>query len=531
VRRDGNEIIEVFDPDAFEWEHDFDAAEFEPTGSDSTGFGGEAGTNGRTSTLPRWIAPAGLAALAGVVVVSVTGGSSTPDAARPETTTVPAASSQVTLAPLPATVEAQGTGVDVAPRYAVVTPPGYVVVQTSDDVTMYGPDYSSQLWATPGSTASSGQWISIAAFDNGRVDPALADSFWWPNSYRLAIGDLTATVSAPNSSHGTTNATMVVGPMVISVDALGVAPSSWPEILGSISQGTTDGGRIDIEPAVLAGHALIVDTPRVWRDVQGDGPRSQFVAVSRNGGARRGVLIVSTSRSLPAASQVADVLPFILESMRIFRAPDGSLGVAGRDPQYGGAMAYWVDPEGSSVEVRFSGTVDQVIALAQSAYQTSAEEWSELADINPELRWLDELAAEASAQVDELRIDDERTMRTSLWQATTGDGVRYSWRITSATDNNEFAMDEFDGQVATIQTASTIRSTTVLATMPSDLGEAVLTIYPTGGEPVLRQLRAVDLSFGVLAATALVEQVGPFTATITSPDGTLLAVWPPAPEP
>ena len=313
------------------------------------------------------------------------------------------------------------------------------------------------------------------------------------------------------------------------METFGVAGEALPALLESIAT------EID-EPQALNDYELVVDSPGPWYELAGAG--LSFEYFGRRSATKSGWLSVVTTRSRSKDSRVTDVLPFLLDSMRAFRAADGSIGIAGYERRSGRALAYWVDPDGWSVQVSYEATLDQVIATAQTAYRATEAEWAAFAARPPTFQSGAAEYRETSRVVDTAEIDAELTLQTKLQQFTVGNRVRYSWVLQEiSADNsgpyNAYSTTEFDDVLPTITTMSNAQTTTVLATLPrfesataDFFANAVLTIYPATGNPIVRNFTDVDPDFGVLATTAIVEPIGAFTATMTAADGTVLATWP-----
>jgi hypothetical protein len=421
-------------------------------------------------------------------------------------------------------------------RYGVVPPPGFVVVEASYS-TGNGIRGWSQLWATPGSATRSGHWISVfQTIVPSGFDPGFD---YQQGTFRLAIGDAVAVVLPAAGESDTTTATMFIDRFAMSVETFGVPTDLLSALLGSIAEGSADGATdgIEFDRSLMVGYGLIADATDPWSQLQPDGLTDRFTAIGPpvdSDGYQ--YLRVTTARSSPIGSDPVDALPFILDSTRVFSAPDGSIGIAGYDPGVERAKALWVDSDGWSVQVDFDGTVDEVIALAKTAYRVTDEEWIALGE--PQAVGFpsnDEPFTQISRQVDQRQLSEQVSQQTHLRRTTVGDRVRYRWMLRRLDDNQpgnplEYYTDEFTGEPASITTMSSPASTTVLATVPNLAADSKLTVYPAGGEPIVRDFAVVGFELDVVAATAIVEQVGPFTATITSSDGTLLAVWPPLPE-
>ena len=518
MKRDDSEIIEVFETDAPGFGPD--PAQIDAAQSDSE----DDRVSGRTNR-PRWIVAAGAAAVAAFVAISATGGSPAPEQPRAAATTSTEAFDFVTVVPSPAE-QAAANLPEVAPRYAIVNPPGYTTVAAEEYTTGIDSNFRSRVWATSGSTGSSGQWVGAIEYRSAVGETASSE--FLQSSYRLAVGDSVAVVTPPTPASATTTA-VLLGPVWIEMETFGLAADALPVLLETVATGLSATSTLD-------GYEIIADSPSPWNQLAGEG--LSFQTVAKRFTTEPSWLSVITTRSRPNDSSVTDALPFVLDSMRAFRAADGSIGIAGYERRSGDAVAYWVDPDGWSVAVSFAATIDQVIATAQTAYRATDDEWAAFAAAPPTFQNDAAAYRETSRVVDTAAIDDALTLQTQLRQVTVGNRVRYSWVLEeiSADDlghYNAYSTTEFDDVFPTITTMSSAQTTTVLATLPrfesataDFFADSVLTVYPATGDPIVRAFADVDPVFSVLAATAIVEPIGAFTATITAADGTVLATWP-----
>ena len=529
MRRDDNEIIEVFDVDVDHFGESYGA------GVGGDGDRGSAGNDGTgfddisVSRRPRWVVPAGLTAIAAVIAMSIGSGSSDTDSTRSAATTQPAATTPVTLAPLPTTTDpATGTG-DPA-RYVVDLPEGVTVMGANEfDIRENGAP--TQLWATPGATATTGKWfeISVTGAFGSRLE-ATAEA------YRTAVGDTPALVEPGLTAERATRLGFVRDSSWVSMTAFGVSVEFLTAVAGSLS--VTDSGEPQIDSSlVLFDEFRLIDDRPSGSWLFGEGRAAGLYASFGIGDDYRpdgtNFVNVTVGRPKPADGSYATRVPFIVDPIRAFQAVDGSLGVAGPIVNTGipfdrpVSLAHWIDADGWLVAIVMDGSVDEVIDVAATA-RVDADEWDRLAtadrgvpdfvDATPGTTYVTDAADDAT---DEARLVERRTA-----------ALTYSWRTlaigSSPSEGFEVESRSFSPDVPTISTTATNDNQFVFATVPRSQEGAVLTVQ-FSEDPTLTfsmPLTDRDPTFAVLSAVFSTTAVGAFTATITAADGTVLAAWP-----
>ena len=532
MRRDEGEIIEVFDTDATLFDHAVQPVEGPGDAADGWPAEGDANEHRR----PRWVVPVGFAALAAVVVVSLTSGSS--DSATTSASTQPASTDQstlstpITLAPLPtdpvtAADRDAGAGTD-APEYVVDFPATYAVVGADDfTITRGGPP--RQLWAVPGSTATRGRWVEISASPafGQRLDPTV-------DSYRIDVDGTLGFVTPGRSPQEATRLVMVRDNSVVSVEALGVSVEFLTAVAASVSITL---GSPDISSSVgLFDDFRLVDDNDAGSWLFGEGNVVGLYAADSSAptlGGRGAFLNINVGRAPAATDNYEARLPFIVDPIRVFRAPDGSLGVAGRLPNLAVSapdnvsLAHWIDADGWLVAIVMTGTVDEVIGVAQTARRDAAT-WQRLAQaaqfVNDQAQEPD-VGTQATITVS-ADYSDEAVLR-ELGSTS----PEYVWQVSAGAPlftSNSFPLftRPFAADAPNISTAATNDSQVVLAAVPRDLVGATLTVR-VGDEPAVTvALTDRDPGFAVLSAAVGTAAVGPMIAVITAADGTIVATWP-----
>ena len=530
MRRDDSEIIEVFDADD---------AVFATVADTAVVAGPDVEES--MSRRPRWVVPGGVAALLAVVTVVATTGADDSSRAGQDIATTTSASTPVTLAALPTSTD--DGGVEVMPRYAITLPPDYAVAfATSGEQTQY--PIRSQLWATPGSAQNVGRWAAISARPSEADDSSLLSLQSW--SYPVLVGGSPGIVTVPAIAGGTTFVALYRSDLTVFVEGFGVSADFLLAAAGSAVLGPAPTFELTSNIGIFDEFRLVVDSPLYWRTEARDGPQAQVYArrAEASGWTQTQGITVRTARPSP---QYTDVLPFVFGSLTTFRAPDGSIGLAGVEATFPGqpsnwqrATAYWVDPAGWGVAVTATGSISEVIALAQAAYRTEATEWATFEDafISTSSQVLPTVITAmpitldtGDAQAGDGNKGATGTVLARLQSSTLGGDSRYGWTIeiddpNSPTNGERTETDAVAGDVASVQVLSSTSNAFVFAIAPREVaGGAILTVHFADGSSTQVPLTDIEPAFGVLGAAVTFDRPGAFSAVVTAADGTVLTSW------
>ena len=547
MKRDDSEIIEVFEtddalfanvPDASDIAHGRQANDRQ-AGDPQSGDPQSGDPVERASRRPRWVVPGGVAAVLAVVAVVATTGADERGVATQTVATPTVASTPVTLAALPSTsVDQSGanddSGLQVMPRYSVPLSAEFSLVFASSGEQIQS-EVRSQLWASPGASRQVGRWVAISA------QPPLPDDesrqlSLEANAYPVQVGDSPGLVTPPSTAGEPTLLALFRSDSTVYLEGFGVTTEFLLAEAGSVTVGPAPSLELTHSLGIFDDFRLIVDAPRYWRTIGRDGLQSQAYFRDQTvvgGWNRRPSISVRTTRP---NEQYIDVLPFLLDSLTPFPAPDGSIGFAGAagplpgesaDRRY--ATAYWVDRDGWAVSVTAPGTISEVASLAQTAYRTEPDEWAGFESGGVVLDGVAPTVVQAKpimldpgdAQAGDGNATAGLTVRARLQSWTLGEETRYSWAVELG------ATDIFRGDTATVQVLSTTERAYVFATVPRDAADGVvLTVSFADGTTTSTPLQDIEPAFDVFGATVNVDRIGAFTAVIATADGTVLAAWP-----
>ena len=528
MRRDDSEIIEVFDVDADHFGESVRAeygSDGDCSSDDATDF-----DDSPVSRRPRWVVPAGLTAIAAVIAMSIGTGSSDTDSARSAATTQPAATTPVTLAPLPTTTDPTAASSVNDPARYVVDLPEDVSVMGANEFDIRENGAPTQLWATPGATATTGKWVEISV--TGAFGSRLEAT---PEAYRIAMGDIPALVEPGLTADEATKLTFVRDSSRVSMTGHGVSVDFLVSVAGSVSVTDFGAPQIDSSLGLFDEFRLIDDRPSgSW--LFGEGRAAGLYASFGVGDDFRpngtNFVNITVGRPKSADGSYATRVPFIIDPIRVFQAVDGSLGVAGPIVNTGipfdrsVSLAHWIDADGWLVAIVMDGSVDEVIDVASTA-RVDADEWNRLAfaprndtdfvDVTPGTTYVTDVADDAT---------DEATLLERRSAAFT-----YTWRtLANRSDSRQESFEvesrQFSPDVPTISTTATDGNQFVFATVPRSLDGASLTVVVGQDPPVSVLLTDRDPTFAVLSGVFSTTAVGPVTAVLTAADGTVLATWP-----
>jgi hypothetical protein len=519
VKRPPVDVIELIEPDPW----DGRAGDTNDTPGDGDGAPPATGR-------PRWVVPAGVAVLVGVVTVGIVSNASDSPPNRATTITATPTIAAPTTSP-------DDNDTSAAPRYIVRLPYGYFPVRANvispptldDDLSATG--VLSQLWASEGASQTSGRWISVNGF------PGAGPRVWSPASYRtlltLADGTVLSVAVSPTS---TENPTMLVsyrlGANLVEIESFGYTLDELLDPIQAIAETTSaDVPRgLDIDPTPFLDLQLLYSDKVDWRNQLFGATRSEFAASAPPAyGDGNGRIVVSVSE--PAYRD--PLLPFLIGSPTAFTVGRRAVGVAGTALRWwdGGSVAQWIDPDGWLVTIRSTLPVVELVEVAQSASPASDTEWRDRRRAAQSFTTLPTGWTALGKVADGSLSHDGGYWRLSLGrQQSDYFGERYGWRLNAdgpdgATKNN--AIDA--GAIGRPALTSTVFNelTVITATLPGDYPSgAWLQIDRFGLDPIVVPLTKPEPDFTITAAAAVLEDVTPFVARIVRADGTVWATWP-----
>ena len=286
-----------------------------------------------------------------------------------------------------------------------------------------------------------------------------------------------------------------------------------------------EGRDIEVSDLSSIGDLRLLSTVQPWLAVQGSPVEQIFY---RDGTDPMGGLAITVARRSSSdegggAMDRQTALRFLLDHATPFEV-DGSLAVAGAViGQTDYAVATWIVHD-LVVTVSGSMPVPQLIALARTVHEVSAEEW----------RGMQFQASRRGGNNDVGNYEQTDPVAVSF--GTDANGEAWIVNVGIATYDevqmiiwqwDEFGFDSQIDDTASIRTVVDDNRTYVLADLPRALAvEAQLQVTPAGLEPVLVQFSDTDPSLDrTFAAYAFSEPVQ-YTAQIIDADGAVLASWP-----
>ena len=464
---------------------------------------------------PRWVGPvaaAALIALIGYGVATSASSSSLPKAA-PAPSTLP----RVTTTTVPAPTTTQPAPPPV-PYYAADPPREFTIdyaeMQLTDNGFTGSANGPYQLWATEGSSASSGAWFSVNTVPGGAV--------YAVDAVRVQTDGQSIAISHTPTGQSITQYSTSSGTDII------LTSFGWPDddLVRLAAAVTYNSGSIAItDPSLTAGYQMIT-TVFPFLALQGD-PLEQ-VSYQSNTDVTGGIQInvAPRLRSDQGGStldrQIA--LRFFLDDATPFDV-DGHVAVAGTVVGQGSfAVATWI--AGTHI-VTVSGdmSVPELIAIARTVHQVTEPEW----------QGMKFQAAKHNADHNFGNFD--QTPSTAVAFGT--DGAAKPWTITVSVvtfaeqqqliwgwaGNNRVGSSP--GDIAKINTVVDDQRTYVLADLPKAIAAtANLQVTLAGLDPVLvpftDALPALDRTFAAYAFS----EPSQYTAHIIDADGAVLANWP-----
>jgi hypothetical protein len=386
----------------------------------------------------------------------------------------------------------------------------------------------SQLWATPGSTATTGRWIKVSAYGTfGAPLTATTDS------YRILVGDSLGMVSPGLRQRESTTLSFVRENTGYTIEAHGVTLEFLLALAGSVSLTDERALQIDSSLGLFDEFRLIAeDEAGAW--LTGAGPVAQLFAQFGDQRSfapnRSNFLSVSVGR--PDGTYEAQ-LPFIVDPIKVFRAVDGSLGIAGPIVNLGAryerqvSSAHWIDANGWMVVIVMDASVGRVIEVASTA-RVDDEERQRLATeaaVDDGRNFAIPTTGTTFAvpgvdsRIEEAALQLWGSSQTYVWSTFSGDATQPDRSIS--VESHPFAPYQ-----PTISTTATLDNQFVMATVPRDLAGATLTVTVGDDPPVVVPLTDRDPTFEVLSAAYATTTLGPVVAVITGADGGVLATWP-----
>ena len=464
---------------------------------------------------PRWVGPAAAAALVALIGYGVaTSASSSAPKVAPAPSTIPR---PTTTPPAPTTT----VPAPLVPYYSA-DPPREFTVSSAEINTPNGfvDSVKYQLWATDGSTASSGSWFSI---ETNQGPPVALDA------YRLESGDRSIGVS--HTASGQVIAQFSAPPVgSVTITSFGMTDAELVQVVDSITVGR---GRVRLTDQSFIPDFKLISTVYPWLAVEGD--PVEFVLYQSNQDLNGGINLAVAPRPPPDQGgstldrQIA--LRFFLDHTTVFDV-DGHVGVAGSLVGHDEfAVASWIAGD-HIVTVTASLTVPQLVTVARTVHEVAIDEWRgiqfQAARFNSDNNFgnfdqTDPMAvsfgtdSQSNPWVVKAAVLTFPNQRAVVWQWDTDGGNNDGGTIPSALDDT-----------AKINTVVDGRRTYVLADLPRAVSPptAKLQINRDGLDPVLVPFNDVAPDLDRTFAAYAFSEPTTYTAQIVGDDGTVLANWP-----
>lgn len=371
----------------------------------------------------------------------------------------------------------------------------------------YIDDGSYQLWATPGSSATTGSWFAIEMFSGQATTE---------NAMRMQIGDRSIAVAHTSGGQTVAVARTPPGP-IVTLTAFGWSVERLAQLAVTI-----DSDRGDVvfgDPALLGAHRLVTTRP-LWIAMQGW--PAEYIYYSPSWVDDGFSISIAETHTADDGGNGIDreaALRFGLDHATPFEV-DGHSAVAGTPVGlYPQPMATWVDGD-SIVTVSGALPIPRLISLARTVHRVEKTEWDGM-----------QLQVKQSSSLDgpsfEVGVGNPVSFGTDangdVWTVTvSANPFGGRWQIVWGPGSGWLSAD-----APTIATLVDTRRTYVLADLPRAVAAtAELHVLRDGMEPVVVPFLdpdpTVDRTF---AAYAFSEAVG-YTAQIVAPDGAVLATWP-----
>ena len=461
---------------------------------------------------PRWVGPvaaAALIALIGYGVATSASSSSLPKAA-PAPSTLPRIST--TTVPAPTTTQPAPPPV---PYYAADPPREFTIdyaeIQAEPTRDSSG---SYELWATDGSSSSSGTWFSIQVNPGGGV--------YAIDGFRIQTDQQSIAISHTPTGQSVAQFS-TSGGTDITLTSFGWSDDDLIRLAGSI---TYEEETIGITDASLIAGYQMISSVYPWLAVVGL-PLEQ-VSYTSNADITGGIQInVSPRLRSDQGGATLDrqiALRFLLDDATPFDV-DGHVAVAGAVAgQRDYAIASWIAGN-HVVSLTASMPVTQLVDIARTVHQVTEEEWQGMK------------FQAAKHNADNSFGNFDQTPSTAVSFGTDGTGTPWTITVSVVTFSEQqqlvwgWAGNQQIGSTAEvtakINTVVDDQRTYVLADLPRAIAAtANLQVTLAGLDPVLvpftDALPALDRTFAAYAFS----EPSQYTAQIIGADGAVLANWP-----
>jgi hypothetical protein len=380
-----------------------------------------------------------------------------------------------------------------------------------------------QLWATPGSTATSGSWFSVTSADGfgGQSD------LYTPNAYRLDTDRGRFTIV--HMSSGQTAVQFSAPTISLSLMAFGWSDADLVRLVESINLGSITLGQrqpVFSDPSLISGYELISNGVDPWLAIQGmTGELLYYTdATDPNGGLSITVGRVDATRDEGPILDRKTALQFLVDHATPFMV-DGQQAVAGAlIDQNGYALASWTDGD-VIVTVAGKVPVPRLISIARTVHEASKAEW-------------DDMRLMADKNASEANIPSSYSEPAQVPVSFGTDGNGESWTIQVGLGNYGNFQQIIWGW-GTNGTGTTSEDTAQINTVVDGdrtyvLADLPRPVAPTAQLRVTRNgLDPVDVPFNDTHPTAdrtfaayAFSEPGPYTAQVIGADGAVLATWP-----
>ena len=307
----------------------------------------------------------------------------------------------------------------------------------------------------------------------------------------------------------------------VNLTSFGLSDDDLVRVADSV---TTQGDGVKVDDASVVSGYRMISTVQPWVAVQGNPAEQVFYSsndISRGGFS----LSVSPLLAPGEGGSTADrqlALRFLLDHSTPFDVdghPAVAGGVAGEQ-----ALATWIAGD-HIVTVTSTTTVPEIITIARTVHQVSAEEWNGM-------------VFQASRAADR-HIYGNFDQGTPVPIASGTDSAAEPWTISASVQtfsDQRVIFWQFDtngtsffspGDTATINTAVDNRRTYVFAELPRTVAtSAQLQITLVGADPVVVPFADIGPNVDRTLAAYAFSEPTPYTAQIIADDGTVLATWP-----
>ena len=468
---------------------------------------------------PRWVGPtaaAALVALIGYGIATSASTSSVPKVAPALSTTASPTTITKQSVPLPTTIPPP-----VVPYYSADPPREYQVrfaeIGIENQPPLFPGDY--QLWAMPGSTATSGSWFSIESLRSGPQQTYAVDAL------RVSTAGQVMVISHIDSGQSRIHFS-IDNMMSVWITAFGWDDEDLVRLAQSvtISDRSNVGNEVRPSDPTLIGDFHLLSLVQPYLAVLGEPTEQVYYSVGSDPsrGFSLGVSEIDPASANFAARPIA--LRFFLDRMTPFDVDQNSAVAGAIVGQPGQAAATWIADD-HMVSLVGTMSVPEVITLARTVHQVSRENW-------------DGMRFQTSVNADGSTGGFVQTQARAASFGTDADGEQWIINVGMATfagDKHEVdwqwppggGFGSLAAETAWITTVVDGGRTYVLAELPRTVAPtAQLQVLRTGLDPVLVPFNDTDASldrtFGAFAFSEPID----YTAQIIGPDGAVLATWP-----